>query len=99
MPHRTQPTSPLAAPTLGAPTLAFWREEAELLADGVDQVAEVVALGGEGAHGVALLELVVRVDAGLVKRREHGVEARLEALGLLAPEGKRRCSQRGSGER
>jgi ABC-type transporter Mla subunit MlaD len=29
MPHHTQPAAPLSAPTLGAPTLAFWREEAE----------------------------------------------------------------------
>jgi hypothetical protein len=79
MPHRTPP----AAPTLGAPTLAFWREEAEGFEARLHDV--LAALDEAGVDPDDKLEEGDAVRA-LAAERDHLrdlVDAVREELGLL----------------
>ena len=96
MPH-DKPAAPLAAPTLGAPTLAFWRQEAEgfearlhdVLAaldeagvDPDDKLEEGDAVRALAAQRDAVLEDFALARAALGNARDL-IDAVREELGLL----------------
>jgi hypothetical protein len=81
--HKPAPASALPAPTLGAPTLAFWKEEAAGFEARLHDV--LAALDEAGVDGDDKLEegAAVRVLAAERDQLRDLVEVIREELGLL----------------